>query len=193
MTASALAVLSEAKSALDTSPVVARIAKPKPVISPSAPQDRPAVAALMAETFGPGRFARTAYRIREAAGTDATAWFVARHADGALAGAIGMTAVQCGERSGHMLGPVAVRASDQRGKIGSALIQHALFWADDMDSPFVILVGDRPYYGRFGFEPTVPGAVRLPGPVDLNRVLARCRPPLHATDLVGELRGLAKR
>lgn len=161
-----------------------------PAISALGADSHPALSQLFAEVFGPGRFARAAYRVREAAGPQATNWFGVRDGSGeaGLIGAVGMTPVSCGAQSGVMLGPIAVRAKNQRGLIGSGLMNHALAWADASGFAFVILVGDLPYYERFGFARVPFGQVTFPGPVDPARVLARCCAPLVAMDLAGEVR-----
>lgn len=145
---------------------------------------------LFAEAFGPGRFTRAAYRVREAAGGGATVWFGATRA-GVVIGALGMTPVLCGGLEGFLLGPVAVRNSDQRTLIGAKLIGHAATWAEASRSRFILLVGDPAYYGRFGFAPVPAGRVIFPGPVDEARIMARCRPPTSPADLSGFVRGVA--
>ena len=55
-------------------------------------------------------------------------------------------------------------------------------------SEAVILIGDPPYYGPLGFQPTRPGARRMPGPVDPRRVLAACFETVTADELEGEIR-----
>lgn len=145
---------------------------------------------LFSEAFGPGRFTRAAYRVREAAGKDATVWFGAKR-DDIIVGALGMTPIRCGGHCGYLLGPVAVRKSDQRNFVGAGLIGHAATWAEAADSQFILLVGDLAYYGRFGFAPVPQGQVTFPGPVDPARILARCVAPFSPPDISGEVRGLS--
>jgi predicted N-acetyltransferase YhbS len=134
--------------------------------------DEPALSALSAQAFGPGRFARSAYRIREGIAPIAplclTAW-----REGAIVGGIRFTAIAVGGKEGGLLlGPLVVDPVHAGQGIGRALIAAGLEGAKSQGFGFVLLVGDMPYYGRFGFVPVPPGQMTLPGPVDLARVLA---------------------
>jgi predicted N-acetyltransferase YhbS len=84
-----------------------------------------------------------------------------------------MTAIRIGgRRDALLLGPLVV-APEIAGKgFGRALVSEALEAARAGGVRAVILVGDEPYYGRFGFTPVPPGTITLPGPVDPNRILA---------------------
>lgn len=141
------------------------------LIRPQINSDLQAVARLHEAAFGPGRFARTAYRIREAsAGAQIalTAW------DGnALAGAIQLTAIKVGGRSGAMLlGPLAIADGYQGKGGGRALMREGLRLAQEAGVRLVVLVGDLPYYARAGFRAVPPGQIVLPGPADPARILA---------------------
>ena len=129
--------------------------------------DAPAVEALVLGAFGPGRFAKTAERLRERAAV--VAGFVAR--DGArLVGSVRLWSITIDGVPALFLGPIAVAADNRKAGLGADLVQACLTWAagKGMD---VLLVGDTPYFGRFGF--TAAPDVRLPGPVDARRVLWR--------------------
>jgi predicted N-acetyltransferase YhbS len=150
--------------------------------------DEPLLSALSAEAFGPGRFARSAYRIREGISPIAslclTAW-----RQGALVGGIRFTSIAVGGKEGGiLLGPLVVDPAHSGQGIGRALIAAGLEGAKSQGFAFVLLVGDMPYYGRFGFIPVPPGQIALPGPVDLARVLALEIMP----GVLGEMRGLVK-
>ena len=135
--------------------------------------DLPAVATLHAEAFGPGRFSRTAYRIREGAANVSPHCHVAIRA-GELVGAVTMTEISVGCSAGHcLLGPLAVRAGDTSKGLGQRLIAAALQSVIDRATPSatVILVGDLAYYGRLKFEAVPPGQITMPGPVDPARLL----------------------
>lgn len=141
------------------------------LIRPQSESDLAAVAQLHEAAFGPGRFARTAYRIREACsrpGIALAAW------DGdKLAGAIQLTAVTIGGQCGAMLlGPLAIAAGYQGKGGGRALIEEGLRLARTDGFRLVVLVGDLPYYARAGFTATPPGQIVLPGPADPARILA---------------------
>jgi predicted N-acetyltransferase YhbS len=140
------------------------------VIRPERPEDTPAIARLQARAFGPGRFARTAYRLREGAAErmdlGVTAWV-----GSFLVGSVRMGPVRTGATRFVMLGPLAVDPSFEGRGIGGTLTRAAIAAARDAGEGLVILVGDAPYYSRFGFSPVPPGRLILPGPVDPARLL----------------------
>jgi predicted N-acetyltransferase YhbS len=134
--------------------------------------DAPALSKLSADAFGPGRFARTAYRIREGVKPIAPLCLTAR-VDGRLVGGIRFTAVTIGdEDNALLLGPLVVDPSHTGNGYGRALIEEGLERARDQGYRLVVLVGDMPYYGRFGFATVPSGQIALPGPVDPTRLLA---------------------
>lgn len=141
-------------------------------IRPENAADKADILALHEEAFGPGRFSRTAYRIREQATTAKqialTAWY-----DDRLAGAIQFTAIRIGGRSGAMLlGPLAIAPAFKNMGCGIKLMKQGLEQAASGDCALVILIGDLPYYQRAGFSRVPPGQIVLPGPADLARLLA---------------------
>lgn len=127
--------------------------------------DAGSVDALVLAAFGPGRFAKTAERLRE--GMQPSAAFVIRSGP-ALIGSVRLWPIRIGETPALFLGPIAVEAQSRREGMGAALIDACLRSADELG---VLLVGDPPYFERFGFRPA-PEA-RLSGPVDQRRVLWR--------------------
>ena len=143
---------------------------PNTTIAGETPADDAAILALNEETFGPGRFARAAERVREGAPHDRALSFVARE-NGAIVGTVRLTWIEIGSQRGCLLGPLAVRGHAKRHGIGGALIERSCGAAFAAGARFVLLVGDRPYYERHGFEP-VRGPV-MPGPVDPVRLLVR--------------------
>lgn len=141
-------------------------------IKPEAATDAGTLSDLSAQAFGPGRFARTAYRIREGVPPVASLCLAAR-VGGKLVGGIRFTAVAVGpEAKALFLGPVVVDPHFTGNGIGSALIEKGLAKAKQRGFRLVILVGDLPYYGRFGFVAVPRGQIALPGPVDPGRLLA---------------------
>jgi len=134
--------------------------------------DASTLSALSAEALGPGRFARAAYRVREGvAPVDFLS--LAGWLDGRLVAGIRFTAVRIGEEDrALLLGPLAVDPAYKGKGYGKALVSEGLARARAQDFRLVILVGDMPYYGRFGFQPIPPGQITLPGPVDPARLLA---------------------
>ncbi len=141
-------------------------ARPAPLrIEVEAPADAAAVEGLVLAAFGPGRFAKTAERLRERARI--AAGFVARE-DGKVIGSVRLWAITVGGEPALFLGPIAVSADSRRAGLGADLVQACVDHAGDVG---ILLVGDLPYFGRFGFQPA-PDA-RLNGPVDQRRVLWR--------------------
>lgn len=137
-------------------------------VRPEALADIPAIDALIMRAFGPGRFAKTAERLRE--GGTIAAGFVVRDEDARLIGSVRLWAITVGDQPALFLGPIAVAADSRKGGLGADLVQACLDHAAQAGVG-VLLVGDPPYFNRFGFV-AAPEAV-LPGPVDQRRVLWR--------------------
>jgi len=145
------------------------------------------VDALNEATFGPGRFAKSAYRLREGVSQDDALSFVAIEKR-KLRGSVRFWPIAIGGHGALMLGPLAVQA-DQRGRgIGVALMERALGEARARGHEVVILVGDEPYYARVGFAKLPPGRIRFPGPVDPSRILGLSLKSGAALNLSGEVR-----
>lgn len=141
-------------------------------IRPESPSDAAAIERLTERAFGPGRFARTAYRLREGVAHDPALSFTALVGT-LIVGSVRMTpiAVGGGVRA-HMLGPLTVDPAFEGRGIGQALIEAAVAAARAAGGELVVLVGDEPYYGRFGFVVVPAGRLVFPGPVDPRRLLA---------------------
>jgi predicted N-acetyltransferase YhbS len=137
---------------------------------PQTPADAPAIEKLDERAFGPGRFARTAYRLREVAAHRRELSFTARIGT-LLVGSVRLTPVRIGETPALLLGPLTVEPPFREHGIGAALIEASLAAAKKAGARLVLLVGDEPYYGRLGFKKVPRGLVKLPGPVDPERVL----------------------
>ena len=138
-----------------------------PHIDVETADDAEAVEALVLAAFGPGRFAKTAERLRERA--PVAAGFVAREGT-ELLGSVRLWSITIGGTSALFLGPIAVAADNRRAGLGAELVQACLARAEAAGQG-VLLVGDAPYFGRFGF--VMAPDVRLGGPVDPRRVLWR--------------------
>lgn len=134
-------------------------------VEPELPADAAAVEALVLSAFGPGRFSKTAERLRE--GGTVAAGFVSRD-DGKVVGSVRLWRIVVGETPALFLGPIAVDRQYRKEGLGAALVESCLNIARSQGLG-VLLVGDEPYFGRFGFG-VVPG-VELPGPADRRRVL----------------------
>ncbi len=153
-------------------------------------EDAPAIAALNEAGFGPGRFAKSAYRLREGVAPVAGLGFVA--VEGAtLLGSVRFWPISVGGHEELLLGPLAVRG-DQRGRgIGIALMQAGIEAARLGPWRGILLVGDEPYYAKVGFSRLPPGRVRFPGPVDQDRILGLSLKGGEMLSLTGQIRRAA--
>ena len=151
--------------------------------------DGPAVEALQRAAFGPGAYARAAFRVREQAPHDASLSFVTS-VDGRLIASVRLTPIEVGERVGLLLGPLVVEPSFKNLGYGKALLRKSVDAARAQRWRFVLLVGDEPYYGPFGFRRVPPGAVRMPGPVDPRRLLVNELAEGEVGRLHGDVRGI---
>ena len=139
-------------------------------ILPETPDDAAAIERLHERTFGPGRFAKTAYRLREQAAHRLDVSFTARIGT-LLVGSVWLSPVRIGETKALLLGPLTVEPAFRERGVGQALIEQALAEAKAKGHRLVILVGDEPYYGKCGFKRVPPGRATMPGPVDPARLL----------------------
>ncbi|HEY2032958.1 MAG TPA: N-acetyltransferase [Rhizomicrobium sp.] len=151
------------------------------------PEDAPLVETLNADSFGPGRYSKSAYRLREGVEAVAELSFVAREG-GAFRGSVRFWPVTVGAEKVLLLGPLAVQ-SHQRGRgIGIALMNRGIEEARKLGYGAIILVGDEPYYARVGFTRLPPGRIRFPGPVDRARILGLSLKPNALVTLSGDVR-----
>jgi predicted N-acetyltransferase YhbS len=141
------------------------------VIRPELAVDAVAIERLHERAFGPGRFARTAFRLREGAAPLMELSFTALVGT-LLVGSVRMNPVLAREAPALMLGPLTVEPAFEGRGIGAALTSRAIEAARGEGHALVLLVGDEPYYARFGFRRIPPGRLELPGPVDPARFLA---------------------
>lgn len=135
-----------------------------------APQDQPAIEALLDRAFGPGRFVKSSERVREFAEFAPELSFCA-WGDGELLGVVRMWRVRVGDRPVVFLGPLAVDNSQRSVGVGGGLVERACEAARQAGETAVLLVGDASYFARFGFEAQPAQGVRMPSPVDQRRVL----------------------
>lgn len=100
--------------------------------------------------------------------------FVARDEEGTVIGTVRLWHVRCGEGgpAALLLGPLAVDPALKGAGLGSALMHHALAEAKARGHKAVLLVGDAPYYARFGFSAQKTGNLAMPGPYERERFLA---------------------
>jgi predicted N-acetyltransferase YhbS len=152
--------------------------------------DARAVDALVARAFGPGRHAKSAYRLREGV-EPVHALSHVLEIDGVVAGTVRYWPVGIGGVAALMLGPIAVREDLQGQGYALQLMQTSLGLARSLGHRIVVLVGDEAYYGRAGFARIQPyGRITLPGPVDLSRVLGLELVAGALDGVTGELRKL---
>jgi predicted N-acetyltransferase YhbS len=139
-------------------------------ILPESADDAQPIERLHERTFGPGRYARTAYRIREGVTHNLDLSFTARIGT-LLVGSVRLSPIHIGETPALLLGPLTVEPPFRDRGIGLSLIERALQEAKAKGHKLVVLVGDESYYQRYGFQHIAKGRVTMPGPVDPQRLL----------------------
>lgn len=164
------------------------------IIRPQQAEDLSEIATLHANAFGPGRFARSAYRVREGCRLEPELCLVVRNGvpgRGKLAGAIQFAPVTAGGRGGAlMLGPLAIAPEYANQGLGLKLILEGLNRGAALGYELVLLVGDLAYYARAGFVKVPAGQIWLPGPADPDRILAAELQPGALTRFTGLLQGV---
>ncbi len=143
------------------------------------------VEALLDLCFAPGRTALSSYRLRDGVAPVAALCLVLRDGDGTLAAAIRHWPVRVGAHPVLLLGPVAVHPTRQGEGLGGYLIHESLAEARRLGWARVLLVGDAPYYGRFGFR-RLDGVV-MPPPTNPDRVLGFALVPGAWDGVVGQV------
>jgi len=158
--------------------------------APEEPVHDVAIEDINKEAFGPGRFARAAYRIREGGPHDRSLSFVALNGEHVV-GSVRLTPIRIGTTPAMLLGPLAVRPAWKNQGIGAALMRASMEAARVAGHRLVILVGDEPYYAPFGFR-QIPGhPIEMPAPVDAARFLACELTPRSLQDVQGRVRHAA--
>jgi len=126
--------------------------------------------ALLDACFGVNRHTRTCQRLRDGrAPAEGLAFSAVRQ--GRLVGTVRLWHVSAGGIPALMLGPLAVEDSSRKLGVGAALMDHALAAAKARGHRAVILLGDAPYYARFGFSAAKTGELSLSGPFERDRLL----------------------
>lgn len=130
--------------------------------------------ALLDRAMGPGRKRKSSEKLRRGRRPSEGLAFVARDKAGAVTGTVRLWDVRLGEDgpSALLLGPLAVDPALKGAGIGSALMHHAVAEAARLGHGAILLVGDAPYYGRFGFSADKTGELSMPGPYERHRLLA---------------------
>ncbi|MFQ5564927.1 MAG: GNAT family N-acetyltransferase [Paracoccaceae bacterium] len=144
-------------------------------VLPETPADSFEVEMLFDLAFAPGRTALSSYQLRDGVAPIAELSTIARDEFDSVVGAIRFWPVRIGE-SGHpalLLGPVAIHPTRQGEGLGALLVMDSLERARDMGWQRVVLIGDEPYYRRFGFSREMARTLDFPKPVNLERLLAK--------------------
>lgn len=142
-------------------------------ITPEVAADFPAREALLDRAFGKAmRRRKTSERLRDGRLPAQGLAFAARNRRGRLIGTLRLWDITAGSAGpALLLGPLAVDCAYQKRGIGGKLMRHALDEARKLGHRAVLLVGDAPYYARFGFTRDGVVGLSLPGPVELDRFL----------------------
>lgn len=127
---------------------------------------------LLDEAFGEARYRKSSERLREDRLPADGLSFIAAEGKRVI-GTARLWNIACGAgKSALLLGPVAVANDCRNHGIGRALVRRAIEDARKLGHAAIVLVGDAPYYGRFGFTPEKTGALWMPGPFERARLLA---------------------
>jgi predicted N-acetyltransferase YhbS len=153
--------------------------RPAALISQAAPfairaeraSDVVAREALLDACFGENRHLRTCQRLRDGR-APAAGLALSAVGNGKLAGTVRLWHVSAGGVRALMLGPLAVDSAHRRLGVGTALMAKALAAAGARGHRAIVLLGDAPYYGRFGFSAAKTGRLTLPGTFAPERLLA---------------------
>lgn len=138
-------------------------------ICPETPADEAEVEALYDLCFAPGRTALSSYRLREGVARVSDLCLLLRDTSGIVLAAIRYWPVRIGGREALLLGPIAVHPTAQGEGLGGVLMRDSLARAHELGWERVLLVGDAPYYARFGFRRL--DDVVMPPPTNPDRVL----------------------
>ncbi|HEY4202914.1 MAG TPA: N-acetyltransferase [Devosiaceae bacterium] len=164
-----------------------------PTVRFATSEDDAFVEDLQAIAFGPGRFARTAFRVRERFPIDTTLSLIAE-VNGTPCGSVWMTPISVGGLDGYMLGPLATHPNFRKRGAGKLLAREVSRIALERgEGSFVLLVGDFDYYGPLGYVQMPEGQVEFPGPVDPKRVLLHAADPTLALRLKGPIAAFGAR
>lgn len=151
---------------IETAPVVRIFAE--------TPYDVAAREALLDRAMGQGRKRKSSEKLRRGRRPSEGLAFAAKDATGRLVGTVRLWDVTVGEGGpvGLLLGPLAVDPQAQAAGIGRALMLHAIAEARRLGHKAILLVGDAPYYARFGFSAEKTASLSMPGPYERHRFLA---------------------
>jgi predicted N-acetyltransferase YhbS len=142
---------------------------------PETPDDIDEVEVLLDLAFAPGRTALSSYQLREGVSPIAELSTIVRDEYDSVVGAIRYWPVRIGDSGDPalLLGPIAIHPTRQGEGLGALLMMGTLERARELGWRRVILVGDEPYYRRFGFTREMTRALEFPKPVNIKRLLAK--------------------
>lgn len=144
---------------------------------------------LHGQCFGPGRFTRSAFIVRETVGLAPDLCLIAE-IGGQRVGSVWMSPIALNKVPGFLLGPLAIAPQRRNQGIGGHLVKTVTAMAlEKLSDGFVLLVGDAPYYRPFGYRLAGNGGIMFPGPVDPERVLVCRNRSDHAKELSGNIVG----
>ncbi|WP_202333327.1 GNAT family N-acetyltransferase [Mesorhizobium sp. L-8-3] len=157
--------------------------------------DMPAREALLDRAMGSGRKRKSSEKLRRGRRPSEGLAFAARDASGALIGTVRLWDVRLGEHGGKalLLGPLAVDPDLKGAGLGSALMRHSIEEARRLGHRAILLVGDAPYYERFGFSAEKTGDLAMPGPYERHRFLGLELQPGALDGAEGVLRASGRR
>jgi predicted N-acetyltransferase YhbS len=138
-------------------------------IRPEQPADVAAREALLDVAYGPVRFTKPSQRLR---GRREPALSFVALAERRVIGTVRLWPVSAGGRPALLLGPLAVHPDCRRRGIGAALMRRSIRAAREAGHATVLLIGDAPYYGRFGFTAAKTAALAMPRAYEPERLLA---------------------
>ena len=147
---------------------------PAIIITAETGADIAAREALLDRAMGVGRKRKSSEKLRRGRRPSEGLAFVARNEGGVVVGTVRLWDVRLGDHGGAalLLGPLAVDPTVKSAGIGSALMHHAVAEAARLGHRAILLVGDAPYYARFGFSSEKTGRLAMPGPYERDRLLA---------------------
>jgi predicted N-acetyltransferase YhbS len=167
------------------------------IIAAEAPADVAQREALLDRAMGPGRKRKSSEKLRRGRKPSEGLAFIARNASGAVIGTVRLWDVSFAqgekEGSGLLLGPLAVDPAYAGGGIGAALMHHAIEEAARLGHRAILLVGDAPYYARFGFSADKTTDLAMPGPYERARFLALELKGGALDDARGTLKAIGRR
>ncbi|TNE62815.1 MAG: N-acetyltransferase [Alphaproteobacteria bacterium] len=158
--------------------------------------DSAQVETLLDVAFGPDRFSKSSYSLRENVAPLTHLSWVARH-EGRLVGTVRFWPIHVQDmirgtkEQALLLGPLAVAPDMQSHGIGGDLMRRALARANASGHDRILLVGDHAYYSRFGFEHVLPRYITMPGGKDARRLLVRQPATMASLPAVGKIVSVA--